>query len=590
MTAATRSRWALPVLLVAAFVTTLDFFVANVALPAIRADLGAGESSTQLVIAGYGLAYAAGVIIAGRLGDIHGPRRVFVVGLALFTLASAACGLAPGPGFLVTARVLQGCAAALMAPQVLTLLTALYPGAARARAFGWYGTAVGLAGVGGQAIGGAVVALDVAGLGWRACFLVNVPIGLLALAVVHRLVPDAGRTPQPAESSPQASGRTSQPTGQSPQTSGRSPKPTGPSPQVSGRTPQPTGRTSQLPQPEGRAPQVTGGELGRASREGARPGGRLDVMSAAMLAAALVAVVFPLAHGREAGWPAWAWASLVAAVPLTAAFVARQRRLAEPLLDLDLFRQRRFVTGLAAVALLFGGSSGLSFLLALYLQDGRGLGPLAAGAVFTAVNAGFLAASFGARRGTGDRPGRRLPVAGALALAAGLLWTFQAVGGAPGALVPGLLLAGAGMGLVMSPLMSMVLASVRQAHAGAAAGVLGTVQEVGGVLGVTAVGPLVFGVLDAAGDWTGAARAGLAVLVVAALAASVLICRLVETGAVRDGERPRAPEERPLDGGRPVTTEAAGTACRTDERTESRATCRTDDRTESGADLVDATW
>lgn len=506
MTTASTSRWALPVLLVAAFVTTLDFFVANVALPAIRADLGAGESATQLVIAGYGLAYAAGVIVAGRLGDIHGPRTIFVIGLALFTLASAACGLAPDPVFLVSARVLQGCAAALMAPQVLTLLTALYSGPERARAFGWYGTAVGLAGVGGQAIGGAVVALDLAGLGWRACFLINVPIGVLALAFVHRLVPDAGRAPGP----------------------------------------------------------------------GGRPAGRLDVLSAALLAAALVAVVFPLAHGRQAGWPAWAWASLAASVPLVTAFVARQRRLEQPLLDLGVFRQRRFVTGLGAVALLFGGSSGLSFVLALYLQDGRGLGPLASGAVFTAVNAGFLAASFGARRSAGERLGRRLPVAGALALAAGLLWTFQAVGGAPGALVPGLLLAGAGMGLVMSPLMSMVLASVRQAHAGAAAGVLGTVQEVGGVLGVTVVGPVVFGVLDAT-DWTGAARAGLAVLVIAALAASVLVWRLARAGvAVRDGEQPRAPEERPLDRGAPVTARARGAAC------------RTGGRTESGAELVDA--
>lgn len=577
----TSSRWrALPILLVAAFVTTLDFFIANVALPAIRADLGAGESATQLVIAGYGLAYAAGVIIAGRLGDLHGPRRVFLAGLALFTLASAACGAAPGPAFLVSARILQGCAAALMAPQVLTLMRALYQGADGAKAFGWYGTAVGLAGVGGQVIGGTLVATDLAGLGWRTCFLVNVPIGLLALASARRLLPNPFTT-----------------------------APGSPAPITN--VPEPVTATGP---PEHANPRPThAGPSGR----------RLDLVGAAMVATGLVAIVFPLAHGREAGWPAWSWACLAASLPLMAAFVARQKRLDDPLLDLAVFRNRGFVLGLAAVALLFGTSSGLSFLLALYLQDGRGLSPMASGAVFTAVNAGFFAASLcagrgtstsrdtgsrstgrrdtgrrdtdrrgtgrrgtgsrdmgsrdtGSKRGTPVRPGGRLPVAGALTLAAGLLWNFQAVGGPVGALLPGLFMAGAGMGLVMSPLLSMVLASVRQAHAGAAAGVLGTVQEVGGVLGVTVVGLVSFGALDATG-WTDAARAGLAVLVVLALGSSVLIWRLVETGAaVRDGERPRAPEERPLDGGLPVTAEAPASACRTDERRE------------SGADLVGA--
>ncbi|MET9339564.1 MFS transporter [Nonomuraea sp. NPDC003804] len=504
------TRWrALPVLLVAAFVTTLDFFIANVALPAIRADLGAGESATQLVIAGYGLAYAAGVIIAGRLGDLHGPRRVFLAGLALFTLASAACGAAPDPAFLVASRIAQGGAAALMAPQVLTLMRTLYQGADGAKAFGWYGTAVGLAGVGGQVIGGALIAADVAGLGWRGCFLVNVPIGLLALARARRLLPGPPAAP-----------------------------------------------------PDHRRPERR----------------RLDLLGAALVAAGLVAVVFPLAHGQEAGWPAWSWACLAASLPLMAAFVARQKRLANPLLDLSVFRERGFVPGLGAVALLFGGSSGLSFLLALYLQDGRGLTPMASGALFTAVNAGFFAASLCSRRGMGARQGRRLPVAGALTLAAGLLWNVHALGGPAGALLPGLFLAGAGMGLVMSPLLSAVLASVRQAHAGAAAGVLGTVQEVGGVLGVTATGLVFFGVLDA-GDWTGAARAGLALLVVFALGAAVLTWRLVEGGGgVRDGERPRALEERPLDGGRPVTAEARGRACRTGDRTGTADRAGTGDR------------
>ncbi|MFI6928197.1 MFS transporter [Nonomuraea spiralis] len=431
-----RPRWAaLPVVLVAVFMTTLDFFVANVAVPSIRADLRPGDAAIQFVIAGYGLAYAAGLIVSGRLGDLHGPRRLFTAGLALFTLASAACGGAPDATTLVLARVAQGAAAALLAPQVLTLIGALFPGADRARAFGWYGTVVGLAGMSGQVVGGLLVAADPLGLGWRACFLVNVPIGLAALALTGRLVP-------------------------------------------------------------------------RVPGAGARTG--LDLAGAALVAAGLVGVVLPLVQGRAEGWPQWTWPCLGGAALTLAAFVRRQRRLAaagrEPLLDLEVFGEKGFAAGLAAVALLFGTSAGLSFVLALYLQDGLGLGPLAAGAVCTALNLGFFLAS--------PRSARVPRVVGPLGLLLGLGLLYHA-GDSPYLVALALLVAGAGMGLVMSPLLSSVLASVRREHAGAAAGVLGTVQETGGVLGGTVTGAIFFGSLD--GGWHAATRAALLVLVVGAL-------------------------------------------------------------------------
>ncbi|MEU8104021.1 MFS transporter [Nonomuraea muscovyensis] len=450
--------WALPVVLVAVFMTTLDFFVANLAIPSIRAGLAASGSQAQLVIAAYGLAYAAGLVVAGRLGDLYGPRRVFLAGLAVFTLASAACGSAPSPGALVVARAAQGVAAALLAPQVLTLLGALYRGADRPRAFGWYGTAVGLAGVGGQAIGGLLVAADPMGLGWRACFLVNVPLGLAALVLTPWLVP---------------------------------------------------------------APAAGAAGAARAgAAAGARSGG-LDVLGAGLVAAGLVAVVLPLVQGREQGWPAWTWPCLAASVPLLAAFARRQRRLAasgrQPLLDLDVFAAKGFASGLAAVALLFGGSAGVSFVLALYLQEGLRLGPLAAGLVCTALNAGFFAASLRTASLAG-RLGHRLPLAGAMTLVLGLASLHHAVGGAgavPYRVAGALLVTGAGMGLVMSPLVSAVLARVRPARAGAAAGVLGTVQETGGVLGGTVTGTVLLGSLGA--GWPAAAQAGLAVPMVCAL-------------------------------------------------------------------------
>jgi MFS family permease len=150
------------VVLVGTFVTFLDFFIVNVALPSIQTELHAGPGAVQLVIAGYGLAFAVGMIGGGRLGDLYGRRRMFALGLALFTVASAICGLAPNAAVLVIARIAQGGAGALLTPQVLAILSTVYSGAARARAFAGYGFAMGIAGVLGQLIGGALIAADVA--------------------------------------------------------------------------------------------------------------------------------------------------------------------------------------------------------------------------------------------------------------------------------------------------------------------------------------------------------------------------------------------------------------------------------------------
>ena len=195
-TPSTRSRWAaLPILLAGAFVVVLDFFIVNVALPSIATDLGASESALEWVVAGYGLTFAVFLVTAGRLGDDLGRRRMFALGIALFTLASAACGLAPGATTLVLARLAQGLAGALVMPQVLSIIGVTYRGPDYVRALSIYGVALGLAAVGGQVIGGALVETNVLGLGWRGCFLINVPIGLAALALTPRLVPES-RAPE----------------------------------------------------------------------------------------------------------------------------------------------------------------------------------------------------------------------------------------------------------------------------------------------------------------------------------------------------------------------------------------------------------
>ena len=182
---------ALAVILAGTFMTFLDFFIVNVAIPSTQRDLLASSAQIQWVVAGYGLAYASCLITGSRLGDVYGRRRVFMIGLAVFTLASLACGVAANPATLITARVGQGLAAALLFPQVLSILGVMYSGTDRVRAFVAYGMTLGLAAVGGQLIGGALIQADPDGLGWRTCFLINVPIGALALFLTPRVVPES---------------------------------------------------------------------------------------------------------------------------------------------------------------------------------------------------------------------------------------------------------------------------------------------------------------------------------------------------------------------------------------------------------------
>ncbi len=190
--AVANGRWsALPVLVTGAFMVVLDFFIVNVALPSIATGLHAGQSSLEWVVAGYGLAFAALLITAGRLGDEYGRRRMFTIGLALFTVTSLACGLASDPTTLVLARIAQGAAGGVLMPQVLSIISVTYTGRDHARALSIYGMALGLAAVGGQLIGGALIQSNALGLGWRGCFLINVPIGIAAIALAPRLVPES---------------------------------------------------------------------------------------------------------------------------------------------------------------------------------------------------------------------------------------------------------------------------------------------------------------------------------------------------------------------------------------------------------------
>jgi len=402
----------------------LDFFIVNVALPAIQHGLGAGEGAIEWIVAGYAISTAVLLVTGGRLGDLFGRRRMFAIGLAVFVLTSAACALAPDPAVLVTARVLQGVGAALMAPNILSILGVLYSGPDRVRAISVYGMVMGLAATCGQLVGGVLIRTDVAGLGWRAIFWINVPLGVAALAASPRLIPES-----------------------------------------------------------------------RAAR-GSRP----DLAGVVLITATLVAVVLPLVDGRQEGWPAWSWLALAASVPLAVIFAWHQRRQAirgaMPLLDPRVFAAWPLRAGLLTQTAFWCQQAASYLVLGLFLQQGRGLSPLAAGGVFTFLAAGYLITSFQAPALT-MRFGRDVIAAGAVLAAIGDAGLYLATdhGGSVAWLFPGLLLLGAGQGLCITPLTTTVLSHADPATAGSVSGALSTAQQVGNSVGVAVTGLLFFGAL-----------------------------------------------------------------------------------------------
>lgn len=457
-------EWAtLLVILTGAFMITLDFFIVNVAIPTVQRQLGATGGEIQWVVAGYGLAIAAGVITAGRLGDLYGRRRMYALGLALFTLASLACGIAGNAPTLVAARVFQGIAAAVLTPQVLAIITTAFKGRALVRAFTAYGLTLGIAAVFGQLIGGLLIRADVLGLDWRSCFLINLPIGVITLALVPRLVPRSPGT-----------------------------------------------RTA-----------------------------RLDLVGMTLVTFALVATVLPLIQGQAQGWPLWTFASLGAAAVLFGTFIVHQRRLAgrggAPLVDLSMFASRGFSVGMLTQLAFWTGQASFFLVLALYLQEGRGLAALDAGVVFTAIGAGYLATSIYAGR-IAARLGRQSVALGTLIMAVGLIAmqiTVRAIGlhGSIGWLVPSLIVDGAGMGIALSPLAQIALAHVAPTHAGAAAGVLSTAMQVANAVGVALIGVVFYRALG--GGFPHAFAAGLTFLTCVELAAAVLVQFLPRPAAAR---------------------------------------------------------
>ncbi len=449
-------RGPLAVLLTGIFLIVLDFFVVNVALPSVQQDLHADTAALQWLVAGYALSFGGLLLVASRLADRWGRRRMFVLGTGLFVLSSALCGFAPDIDTLLAARLVQGAAAAMVGPTVLSLIGDVYDGPHRVRALGAYATVMGVAAASGQLVGGLLIHLDLAGSGWRSIFLVNVPVGLAALLAAPRLLPDT-RVPAP------------------------------------------------LP----------------------------DAAESLLVVGALTALVLPLVQGQDQGWPLWTELTLVGAAGLAVLAALRgaalRRRGTAPLVDLEPMRHRAVGAGQLGQFLLFTGMAAYFLVLALYLQDGRGLGPLASGVVFSAVAVPYM---LGTKYAVGvlTRFGPRAGISGAaLVFGAGHALLLVAVaevgvGGSVLWLVPGLALGGVGMGVTLSGLVGVVMASVPPQHAGTVSATSSTLQQVANALGVALVGIVFFGRLGR--GMVGAFEAGLlylvATTVAVALAAALL--------------------------------------------------------------------
>ncbi|MCC8939011.1 MFS transporter [Bradyrhizobium sp. Arg68] len=420
-----RRWWVLAIVVAAQFMFGVDAFIVNVAIPTIAVELHASAAQIEAVIAIYLIAYATLVVTGGRLGDIHGTKTVFIAGVAGFSLTSLWCGLAQSGLELILARLAQGATAALMVPQVLATLHLLFADGARARAFGIYGIVLGLAGAAGFLLGGVLVTLDLAGLGWRAVFFVNVPCGIVIIAAALKIMPTAPR----------------------------------------------------------------------------RPGSRLDIPGAVVLFAGLLCLIGPLLFGHDLGWAAPVWLAMAAGVAVIAAFVRLEhvvaRRGGMPLIDLALLSDPAFMRGLVAVFFFFFANLSFYLIMTMYMQKGLGIPPLQAGLVFVPLALTFVVAS----RHSGVRAKHR----GTLVLIEGcalqivglavLVATVETVA-TPSALLLALVLMifGYGQGLVMAPLSSAVLSSVKPASAGAGSGMYGTTTQIGNAAGVAAIGAVFFAV------------------------------------------------------------------------------------------------
>jgi EmrB/QacA subfamily drug resistance transporter len=405
-----QGRWLVAVTVLASGMAFVDATAVQVALPAMGRELGASLAGLQWTISGYTLALASLILLGGSLGDRYGRRRVFLVGVAWFALASLICGLAQTTGQLVAARVLQGIGGALLTPGSLALIQSSFRPGDRAKAIGLWSALAGIAGLIGPFLGGVLV--DV--LSWRLVFLLNVPVAVLILAVSGRHVPESR---DPAEHA------------------------------------------------------------------------RFDHLGAVLGALALGGVTYALIGAGENMLRSDVIASAAVGLATGVAFVVHERRTADPMLPLGLFADRQFTGANLATLAVYGALGGSGLFLVLQLQTVLGYDATAAGAAMlpSIVLLTLLSPTAGA---VATRIGPRLPMTvGPLLIAAGTLLLAGVDGSGPYVIevLPGSLLQGLGMAVVVTPLTATVLAAAPDAFAGIASGVNNATARAAQLLAVAAL-------------------------------------------------------------------------------------------------------
>ncbi len=410
-----RRTGALALLVSAQFVVMLDTSIVNVALPSIQADLALGPSPLAWVVNAYVLTFGGLLLLLGRVADLVGRRRMFVLGSALFTLGTLVAASASTEWQLVTGRVVQGAGAAALSPAAMSLLLLTFPDDRRARAMSLWGTASTVGGATGVLAGGLLAGT----FGWSSVFVVTLPATIAAVFLAPRLLDDTPR----------------------------------------------------------------------------RDRHRFDTGGAVTITAAVVALVHSSLGAAEHGLSTGVLLGLGAAVVLAGAFMAVERRAADPLVPLELFRSRRMSTGVA-LAVLGGAARASTFvLIALYLQQALTMSPERAGLAMVPTSlAGFVVSlTLLPRLVQRIGPARSL-VAGLVVLAAGHLWIAHApaTSSYEVAVLPGLILVATGVALSFTPTTMVIASATPASHAGLASGLASSATQVGAALGTATFTTIAF--------------------------------------------------------------------------------------------------
>ncbi len=472
------ARWrVLAVLLSTIFMSLIGVSIVNVALPTIQHGLHASQSDLQWVLSGYALTFGVVLVAAGRAGDIMGRGGWFIVGVAVFTAASVAAGLAPSPRALNIARFVQGVGSGLINPQGIGMIQQYFSGEDRARAFGYFGSMVGVSVAIGPVLGGVLIGLGGAELGWRLAFLINVPLGLGVIALALRWFPRPlfhhwRRSPGSTRDSPV--------------------------------------------------------RLWRA----------LDPVGSLLLGSVVFAVLFPLMEYRTSNA---SWLMFPIGLALVWAWVRWERRLARaggsPMVDLGIFATRSFTNGSLIMALYFLGMTSIWVIVALYFQQGAGKSAFEAGLVN--IPASILSAWSAHWAGAHVmRLGRRVVIGGLMLGLAGLLLCIGVAGlhgrGAISIwwLVVALIPIGLAQGAIISPNQTLTLMEVPLAYAGSSGAVMQTGQRIGTSVGIALITSVLFAAL-AVTSWSTAVMLSFALIAgVFALALTVAFKDLRDRGRV----------------------------------------------------------